>query len=95
MRPAHLLHHYLRHHHVDKRPALALLGPADALMDSLVLALEAQHPRLRRSRLPDEPWDRELRRAHTIAALARALQGAMAEYQDDEVERLERERVPY
>jgi hypothetical protein len=92
MRPAHLLHHYLRHDHVDDSPVLVLLGPADALMDALVLALTARYPRVRSHPLPDEPWDQGLRRAQTLAALARALQGAMVDYQHDELERIELER---
>jgi hypothetical protein len=95
MRPAHLLHHYLRHDHVNDSPVLALLGPADALMDALVLALSARHPRVHARPVPDEPWDRELRRAQTLGALARALQGAMVDYQHDELERIERKRGTY
>jgi hypothetical protein len=92
MRPAHLLHHYLRHEHLSGNPVLALLGPADALLDALLLALRARHPRLQRHPLPDEPWDRPVRRAQTVAALAVALQGALAEYQDDEIDQVELER---
>lgn len=92
LRPAHLLHHYLRREHVADSPVLALLGPTDALLDALALALSARHPRLQRHPIPDEAWDLELRRAQTVAALARALQGALAEYQDDEIQRLELER---
>jgi hypothetical protein len=89
MRPAHLLHHYLREQHVAASPILPQLGALDAALDALVLALTARHPRLAHRITPDEVWDHELRRAQTVAALALALQGALADYQNDDLERVE------
>lgn len=89
MRPSHFLRHALRVDHIETTPVLTLLGPADALLDALVLALRARHGRLRGFPVPDEPWDHELRRAQHVAALAVALQGAIAEYQSEQLERID------
>jgi len=91
MRPAHLLHHGLQRHHIQLSPVLGHLGVVDAALDVLVLALSLQQPEALRVTI-DEPYNLELRRSRTVVALALALQGAMAEYQADELERVEIDR---
>jgi hypothetical protein len=87
VRPAHLLHHSLQPRDVEKSPVLAHLGAVDAALDALLLALAVRHPRALRI-TANEPYDLELRRSRTVTALAIALQGAMAEYQENELERI-------
>ena len=87
MRPAHLLHHNLQPRQVRLSPVLAHLGAVDAALDALVLALTVRHPQALRISI-DEPYNLELRRSRTVISLAVALQGAMAEYQADELERI-------
>jgi hypothetical protein len=90
VRPAHLLHHYLRRDHVRDSPVLAHLGALDAALDALLLALGGDDPSILRAPAADAPLDLELRRARTVAALALALQSAMYDYQDILLERLDR-----
>jgi hypothetical protein len=90
MRPAHLLHNNLQPRQVKMSPVLAHLGAVDAALDALLLAFAVRHPRALRI-TANEPYDLELRRSRTVIALAIALQGAMADYQADELERLESE----
>lgn len=90
MRPAHLLHHNLQRDHIKLSPVLGHLGVVDAALDVLLLALSLQQPEALRVTI-DQPYNLELRRSRTVAALALALQGAMAEYQADELERVERD----
>jgi len=90
MRPAHVLHHYLRRHHVRQTPVLAHLGPLDAALDALLLALRSHEPAVLEASAPDRPIELELRRARSVAALALALQGAMYDYQDLLLERIDR-----
>ena len=87
MRPAHLLRHGLHREDVRHSPVLAHLGAVDAALDALLLALDARHHRPMRIH-DDEPIDLELRRARTVISLAIALQGALADYQQDELERV-------
>ena len=91
MRPAHLLRHNLQRDQVRLSPVLAHLGAVDATLDALLLAFSIRHPDALRIRI-DEPCSLELRRSRTVISLALALQGAMAEYQDDELERVEIDR---
>jgi hypothetical protein len=66
---------------------LAHLGAVDAALDALLLALAVRHPRALHI-VAAEPYDLELRRSRTVTALAIALQGAMAEYQENALERI-------
>lgn len=88
MRPAHLLHHGLQPHDVKMSPVLAHLGAVDAALDALLLALAVRHPGALRI-AAGGPYDLELRRARTVTSLAIALQGALHEYQENELERIE------
>lgn len=88
MRSAHLLHHGLRPRDVEKSPVLAHLGAVDAALDALLLALTARFPRALRV-TAGEPYDLELRQARTVAALAVALQGAMAHLHEYELDRID------
>ncbi len=73
MRPAHLLRHNLQRDQVRLSP---------------VLAFSIRHPDALRINI-DQPCNFELRRSRTVISLALALQDAMAEYQADELERVE------
>jgi hypothetical protein len=89
MRPLPWLRH-LKPRDIERHPALALLGPVDAALEALVLALRALHPGIDRYPLPDEPWDLDRRRAQAVASLVRALQSALLDYHQDQLERLAR-----
>lgn len=90
MRPAHLLHHYLRPHHVRDSPVLAHLASLDAAIDTMLLALQGQEPSAVKLPPADDPGQGlELRRARTVASLAAALQNAMYDYQQALLERID------
>ena len=80
--------------HADLRePIVAVIALADLALDVLVPALFAQHPSLEHETfLHPEAWDIELRHAQLAAALARALQRALADYAAVTAERLARNR---
>jgi hypothetical protein len=83
---------------LENHPALALLAPADAVLEALVLALRAHHHRLEHYPAMPDPWDLPLRRAQNIAALARALQAALFDYHDDQLDRIRQQqqsRIPF
>jgi hypothetical protein len=74
-------------------PIVAVLALADLALEALVVAFFAQHPRLEHeSFLHPDAWDSELRHAQLAAALARALQAALADYAALTAERLVRNR---